>query len=100
VVRDGVDIDASNVVRTLAVDTIVDAFEDSGIFEAGHSYRRYRISDGWISDRERFGGQQIIEILRGQRSDTIRGISLSAPFDPLAPIRKKVSEKRYQKKKE
>ena len=88
VVRDGVDIDASNVVRTLAVDTIVDAYEDSGIFEAGHSYRRYRISDGWISDRERFGGQQIIEILRGQRSDTIRGISLSAPFD-IGPIRKK-----------
>jgi len=69
VVRTNADIEKSVIVRTLPYGSVVEAYETTSIFQGGYVYNRYRISDGWISDKERYGGREIVELLREQRSE-------------------------------
>jgi hypothetical protein len=61
-VRTGIEIEESSQVRMLACGEIVEAFQRSKTKE---SVVRFRVSDGWISERLRGGGEDmVVEVLR------------------------------------
>lgn len=61
-VREGIEIEESSQVRMLACDEIVEAFQRGKTKEG---VVRFRVSDGWISERLRGGGEDmVVEVLR------------------------------------